>query len=349
MASSPTSQRVLITGANGYIAAWLCRIHLEQGDSVLGTVRAASKGKLLEEIFVQYGDRFKIAVVEDITKPGAFDEVVKGVDIVQHTASPTGFNWKTAEEAIGPAVRGTVGILESVKNFGTSVHRVVLLSSVVAVGLGQPTQGRTVLDESSWNDWAVAEVEEKGDASSPAIMYRASKTLAERAAWKFMDDNKASISFDLAAVNPALNFGPPIPNVGSLDELSRSLAFLYQTLLVNTGVPATFDETDLWFVDVRDVAQALFFAARNPRAGGERFLIAATPYLSQDAVDAANEVDPTIKATVSPGAAGGKTVDLQYDTSKAARILGMTDYRSLKVSIKDSLAFFKTLSVSASV
>ena len=38
-----------------------------------------------------YSDRFELVVVEDITKDGAFDEVVGGVDAIPHTASPFHF------------------------------------------------------------------------------------------------------------------------------------------------------------------------------------------------------------------------------------------------------------------
>lgn len=33
-------------------------------------------------------------------------------------------------------------------------------------------------------------------------MYRASKALAEKAAWEFMENNKGELSFDLTAINP---------------------------------------------------------------------------------------------------------------------------------------------------
>ncbi|KAF8975765.1 hypothetical protein BDQ17DRAFT_1267744, partial [Cyathus striatus] len=61
---------------------------LERGHSILRMVRSASKGKYLEEYFKSYGDKFELVVVEDITAPGAFDEAVKGIDFIEHIASP---------------------------------------------------------------------------------------------------------------------------------------------------------------------------------------------------------------------------------------------------------------------
>ena len=66
----PTVQsgKVLVTGANGYIALWLVKKLLDEGYSVRGTVRSASKGVYLSKLFASYGDKFELVVVEDITK-----------------------------------------------------------------------------------------------------------------------------------------------------------------------------------------------------------------------------------------------------------------------------------------
>lgn len=39
-------------------------------------------------MFPQYKDQFQYAIVQDIAASGAFDEAVKGCDIIAHTASP---------------------------------------------------------------------------------------------------------------------------------------------------------------------------------------------------------------------------------------------------------------------
>jgi nucleoside-diphosphate-sugar epimerase len=62
--------KVLVTGANGYIAAWLVKTLLEQGYFVRGTVRSEEKGTHLKETFKSYVDKnlFELVVVPDITK-----------------------------------------------------------------------------------------------------------------------------------------------------------------------------------------------------------------------------------------------------------------------------------------
>ena len=88
--SSPA--KVLVTGANGYLAVWVVQKYLDAGYSVRGTVRSLSRSAFLKEQFAGYGERFELVLVEDITKDGAFDEAVKGVDAIAHTASPFHYN-----------------------------------------------------------------------------------------------------------------------------------------------------------------------------------------------------------------------------------------------------------------
>ena len=60
--------KVLVTGANGYIAIWVVKTLLEQGYAVRGTVRSPEKGNHLTSMFKKYGNKFELAIVEDITK-----------------------------------------------------------------------------------------------------------------------------------------------------------------------------------------------------------------------------------------------------------------------------------------
>jgi len=69
---------VLVTGANGYIAASTVEAFLDAGYSVRGTVRSKSTADGLLEALSKHADRLEIVEVPDITVPGAFDDAVKG-------------------------------------------------------------------------------------------------------------------------------------------------------------------------------------------------------------------------------------------------------------------------------
>jgi len=85
------------------------------------------------------------------------------------------------------------------------MKRVVLTSSVAAVREDTPVP--RIFTESSWNNSAIEAVETKGSAAGPGAFYKASKTLAEKAAWEFIAAHKSEISWDLVVINPPWLFG----------------------------------------------------------------------------------------------------------------------------------------------
>ncbi len=62
------SGKVLVTGANGFIAGWIMKALLENDFSVRGTVRSAKKVEALKALFPNHAARLEFAVVEDIDR-----------------------------------------------------------------------------------------------------------------------------------------------------------------------------------------------------------------------------------------------------------------------------------------
>ena len=152
---------------------------------------------------------------------GAFDEAVKGVDAIEHTASPFHLKAVEPDEIIVPAVKGTVGVIQSAIKYGSSVKRIVVTSSTASVLTAQSTP-RT-FNENDWNEAAIVEAREKGRDAAPVVKYRASKTLAEKAAWELFEKNKDKVSWDLVVLNPPFVFGPVIHGVPSPEALNQSM------------------------------------------------------------------------------------------------------------------------------
>ncbi|KAI0776383.1 hypothetical protein BC629DRAFT_1594890 [Irpex lacteus] len=193
------SGKVLVSGANGYIAVWVVKKLLEDGFAVRGTVRSEKSIPYLQQLFSSYGDKVEFVIVPDITLPGAFDDAVKDVDAIAHTASPFHFNVSHPKELIEPAVLGTTGILESALKHGKNVKRIIILSSCAAVMEADGYPEPVVLTEKDWNVRAAANCEKLGKDASLVDAYFASKTLAERAAWDFAAKHKGEASFDIVA------------------------------------------------------------------------------------------------------------------------------------------------------
>jgi nucleoside-diphosphate-sugar epimerase len=188
---------VLVTGANGYIAARTVEAFLQAGYSVRGTVRSLKSAAAMTQALAAYGDRLSFAEVPDITTPGAFDAALDGVVAVAHLASPVSLHFTDPEPVLRTARQGTIGVLESAARTPT-VKSFVFVSSIVAIQ-GSFEEPR-LFTEADWNDTPLKLVAELGKDSPGPLIYAASKVEAEKALWKFRDEHKPS--FTMTSVNP---------------------------------------------------------------------------------------------------------------------------------------------------
>ncbi|KAK0438470.1 D-lactaldehyde dehydrogenase [Armillaria borealis] len=280
-----SNTRILVTGVNGYVGSWIARTLLERGIAVRGTVRNEKKGKHLKELFSPYEDRFQLVEVPDIMADGAFDKAVQDVDGVIHTASPVVLTAVDPEEVIAPAVKGTLSLLTSVAKFGAQVQRVVVTSSCTAV-FHFPSEPK-VFSEVDWNEQAVNEVKEKGSSASFAAKYCASKTLAERAAWDFVDKNKATIPWDLSVINPP---NPFINEVANPQSLGYATNEWYNIVVSGSMSPEDMATQGHCWIDVRDLAEAHVRALFD---WGKCFIIPTYECLTSKTVDVANSLSPS--------------------------------------------------------
>ena len=176
------AKRVLLTGANGFVGSHILDQLLSKGHSVRSIVRSQPKADQVLSDFPNHGSNLDFGIVPDITTAGAFDNVVQSTppfDIVIHTASP--FLYKVISnnrEFIDPAIKGTVEILKSIKEYAPGVKRVVLTSSAAAVvdfASDAFTSPQKVYTESDWNPVTL----EQALAGKPNTGYQASKKFAE--------------------------------------------------------------------------------------------------------------------------------------------------------------------------
>lgn len=243
--------------------------------------------------------------------------------LTKTAASPFHFNWTDAKsELLDPAIVGTTSILKAIKKSAPGVKRVVVTSSLVSVisvaGLHEPGK---VFDESDWNPLTY----EDGLSGDKGTAYRVSKTVAERSAWKFVEDEKPN--FDLVTICPPLIFGPIVHRLSSLAAVNTSNERFVEMIqgkwkeriLPSIGINC--------FVDVRDVAYAHIAAFENKAAGGKRFLCTSGKFCNREIVAAARDGFPNLGDKI-PGenVEGGEypAVVPGFDNSKATEILGIS-------------------------
>ncbi|KAI8624084.1 NAD(P)-binding protein [Xylariaceae sp. FL1651] len=265
------TRRVLITGANGYIAAQTVATFLNAGWAVRGTVRDLSSSSVreLSAHFAPARDagRFELVSVPDIKAPGAFDSAVRDVQAIAHLATPVVFDSGDVEYIVGTAVQGTLSILESALKAAGGLRTFVLMSSTAAVRIKIP--GPVTFTEEDWNTQAEATVKEEGERANGHTIYAASKVASERAFWRWVDEKKPG--FAATALCPGWVAGPPAYLPSSPAGIAETNQFIWKVLSGEEFPPGPAGYGT--HVDVRDVARMTEWAASHPEvADGQRYI-----------------------------------------------------------------------------
>ena len=151
MAIDPTSTKVLVTGANGFIGLHTVLHFLQLGYNICATVRTKEQGEKVRQTLAKHADTHKLEIIHaDLTRDEGWQQAVTRCDYVLHLASPFPTDApKDENELIIPAREGTLRVLRAAQESG--VKRVVLVSSMAAVTGGHERENRT-FNESDWTD-----------------------------------------------------------------------------------------------------------------------------------------------------------------------------------------------------
>ena len=245
-------EKVLVTGATGYIGLHCIHQLLNQGYAVNGSIRSPERKEEIFESLKNHNtptENLNLFTF-NLTEDDGWDEGMEGCDYLLHVASPIALENHDEDFFVKPAVAGVKRAFKFAKKH--NVKKVVLTSSVAAIF--DTLEEKTYYDETDWSD-----------PDNPSIShYSKSKTLAERAAWDFVKNE--GNPFELAVINPALVIGPSLS--GDLGESNKAIAMV-ATGKMPVAVPLQFG-----YVDVRDVATAHVLAMQNSNSNGERFALA---------------------------------------------------------------------------
>ncbi|KAI0449833.1 ketoreductase [Xylaria acuta] len=325
-------ERVLLTGGSGFIASHVLDTLLDDGRfQVVVTARSEGKGKRIVESVKPR--QLSYVVVEDIAKEGAFDHVFQSqtpFHYVVHTASPYHMNVQDpVKDFLDPAIKGTTGILKSIKAYGPSVKRLVITSSSAAIL--NPDKHAEVYDETCWAPTTFEDA-----INNPAKHgYRASKVLAEKAAWSFVEKEKPN--FDLAVINCTYVFGPVQRKLPSLEAMNTSNHRIRDMLegKMKDGLQPTAPV--FTWVDVRDVALAHLRAMTVPSAGGNRFYVVGGHFSNKQIADVIRTEFPQFADRLPADAVHDLPSDVYgFNNSKSKELLGL-HYTGLGKSVVDTV------------
>ncbi len=297
---------IVITGVSGFIARHIALAFLREGASVRGTVRSLDKAEAVRKGLAAHdpaaADPARLSfVAADLTGDAGWREAMTGARAVMHVASPFPMAQPRDRNALTPAARdGALRVINAALDAGAP--RVVMTASMVTM-MYRP--GRPALNPVRESDWT--------DIGWKALSaYVVSKTEAERAAWRLVEERRAKDRF--TTVHPGLVVGPALDrDFGASIELVR---------MMMTGAYPAVPPAAYPVVDVRDVADLHVAASRRPQTGGRR-LMAVGGVLSMAEMGAAlKKAAPDLAAKAPTATLPGIVVRLmaQLDRNLAAVI-----------------------------
>ena len=234
-------EKILITGASGFIGSFLVEEALERGLEVWAAVRGSSSRQWLQDPRIHFVE-LNLSSADDLKK--ALQEV--SFDYVVHAAGVT--KCKDRRDFRRINTEGTGNLVEALKTTQPALRRLVYLSSLSIFGAIREEQPYQPIRES--------------DVPQPNTEYGRSKLEAEQ----LLED----CGLDYIVLRPTGVYGPR----------ERDYFLMAKSIRGHVDFAAGFRRQDITFVYVRDVVQAVFLALNNGSTGRKYFLSDGEVYQS---------------------------------------------------------------------
>eukprot|EP00761_Pharyngomonas_kirbyi_P007160 gb/GECH01007169.1/.p1 GENE.gb/GECH01007169.1/~~gb/GECH01007169.1/.p1 ORF type:complete len:328 (+),score=72.24 gb/GECH01007169.1/:1-984(+) len=265
---------VCVTGASGFIGSYVVRDLLARHFHVhAGVIDKDSSVETRHLLDLPGASPDNLMFFNlDLNDKEGLERAVRGCQYVIHMASPTRTESvsNVEEEVIRPARDGTINLLSACERVG-NVKRVVFTSCITTMIYNNRRGEDFDLQDDMWSDENFLRENKK--------WYQLSKTLAEKAAWQFME--KGDRSFELVCIHPGLTLGPILsPSMPfSLDHI-RSLI---------EGELGQMEDKGIAISDVRDVAQAHLSLLERPGPLQRRYVCVSHVVSAQDFLNVIRE------------------------------------------------------------
>jgi len=246
-------EKVLVTGASGFIALHCINELIKQGYKVKGSLRDMSKENIIRNYFVRDNEELNLEFCKlDLLNDEGWDEAASDCEYIMHIASPFVIEEpKNEKDLIQPALQGTLRALNAANR--NDIKKFILTSSMASVAYGHKSK---ICNKDNWTD-----------TSKNVGAYVRSKTISERAAWDFIKDN--NVAFPLTTIHPGMVFGPLIS-----DEIRGASVSLIANMI--SGKFPALPEIFFTIVDVRDIAKLHVDSLRNQKSDNKRILATST-------------------------------------------------------------------------
>lgn len=242
-----TAQRILITGASGFIGSFIVEEALSRGMDVWAAVRGSSSRVFLSDPRIHF-------VQLSLGDPGQLREQLHGhtFDYVVHAAGVT--KCLHSEDFHRVNTQGTQHLVEALMETQPSLRRFVYLSSLSVFGPVRERQPYTEISDT--------------DTPRPNTEYGRSKLATER----WLDSLAAQgRPFPYVVLRPTGVYGPR----------ERDYFMMAKSIRQHVDFSVGYSRQDITFVYVSDVVQAVMLALDHGQTGGKYFLSDGEVYQSR--------------------------------------------------------------------
>ena len=244
-------QKILITGASGFIGSFLVDEGLRLGFDVWAGVRGTSSRKYLQderihfaELDMQHPDKLRSQLMTYRTEMGG------GWDYVVHAAGAT--KCLHRQDFFTTNTEGTMNLIDALRDTEMVPKRFVFLSSLGVFGA---IREKPVRRPTADNPWIYAPIQ-LTDEKKPNTAYGESKLAAER----YLMEQK---DFPYTILRPTGVYGPR----------ERDYFLMAQGIKQHIDIAAGLTPQEITFVYVSDVVQAVFKSMEASKAEGKAYFL----------------------------------------------------------------------------
>ena len=240
-------QRCLVTGASGFVGHALCVDLARRGHSVVAGYRVVPDGGVPRDAIV----------VGEINENTAWANVLKGIDVVFHTAARVHVMDRTAGNMYAEFWRVNVAGTErlAMAAAAAGVKRLVYLSSIKVNGEATTPPHRFL----------------ETDQPKPQDAYAVSKYEAEQTLYRVAQET----GLEIVIIRPPLIYGPGVKgNLGTL------LAIVNKSIPLPLG--SVSNRRD--FISIGNLLDAMVLCSMHPNAANQTYLVSDGQPLSTPAL-----------------------------------------------------------------
>jgi Nucleoside-diphosphate-sugar epimerases len=312
-------QKVLVTGADGFIGSHLVEKLVLDGNQVKALVlyNSVNSWGWIDTLDKKIKDEIEV-IPGDIRDPFIIKTIMKDVDTVYHLAALIAipYSYKAPECYVQTNVQGTLNILEAARDL--NVNRILITSTSEVYG----TAKYVPINESH-----------PKQAQSP---YSATKIAADALAESYFK----SFNLPVTIVRPFNTYGPRQSARAIIPTIITQLLNGVSEIKVGSLIP-TRD-----FVFVKDTAEGFIRVAANSNLAGEEINIATSKEISIEAL--ANKlirlINPGVKLIceekrIRPE--NSEVFRLLGDNKKLEEYTGWSPKYSLDEGLKETIDWFK--------